>query len=169
MMTSERHLKLMAYADGELDESERAEVESWLATDADAVRFVNDLAVLGDYVTLGRPEPQVDLADAIMAKVEMAATAKVVPLQPRRGRGLAIGGGIAAALALAASVFLFTRPHDEEPLAGGGSIPTAAPAGTGVDVDLAEAPGESLGVFYNETSHATTSVTVWVDEPTGAK
>lgn len=168
MMTSERHLKLMAYADGELDEIERAEVESWLAADADAVRFVNDIAVLGDYVALGRPVPEVDLSDAIMAKVEAAET-KVVPIRSRRGRGLAIGGGVAAALALAASIFLFTRPRGEEPLAGGGAIPTAAPVGTGVDVDLAEAPGESLGVFYNETSHATTSVTVWVDEPTGAK
>ncbi len=112
-MTAERHMKLMAYADGELDGAELAEVEGWLSDDPDAARFVNDLAVLGDFVVLGQPVVEVNLADAIMAKVE---SSNVLPLAPRRNRNLAVAGGIAAALALAASVFLFTRTKDEEPL-----------------------------------------------------
>ncbi len=167
-MTAERHMKLMAYADGELEGIELAEVEGWLAADPDAARFVTDLGVLGDFVVEGQPNIDVDLTDAIMAKVEAS---KVVVLAPRRNRNLAVAGGLAAALALAASVFLFTKTKEEEPLAGGGSLPTstaAAATGTGVDVDLQQTPGQSVGVFYNETNLKTTSVTVWVDE-TGTK
>lgn len=79
----------------------------------------------------------------------------------------------AAALALAASVFVFSRnaTNSEQPMA---RIPVApvepASAGPGVDVDVDETPGHSVSVFYvpNETMATTTSsVVVWVDESGG--
>jgi anti-sigma factor RsiW len=179
----DRLLKVMAYADGELDGPERAEVERWLATDPDAARFANDLAALGDLVELGhggspdaRAIASFDVADVIMTRVGDAAPAAVVPLDAARARrrtSVRVGGGLAAALALAASVFLMTRHRDEQPLAHAPARPVQASPppseGPGVDVDLVQTPGRSVSVFYlpSETN-LTTSVVVWVDE-TGEK
>jgi anti-sigma factor RsiW len=170
---SERTLKLMAYADGELEGEELAEVEAWLRRDAKALRTVNAFAELGDIVTLGREGTKeakavasFDIADSIMAAVAREPSAKVVPLRRRSNR--AVFGVAAAALALAAGLALTMRPKDEHPMARVAT--TAEPSsGTGVDVDVNETPGHSVSVFYvpSETN-PTTSVIVWVDE-TGEK
>jgi anti-sigma factor RsiW len=184
-LTSERMLKLMAYADGELEGVERSEVEGWLATDADAVRFANELAGLGDLVKAGHQASSAakaiasfDIADAVMGAVkenapakESASAAAVVSLEARRQRNLKVGGIVAAGLALAASVFLMTRSREDAPMARAPvpAVPSlVASADPGVDVDLDETEGDSVRVFYlaNETS-PTTSVVVWVDESGG--
>ena len=179
---SERMMKLMAYADGELGASERLEVERWLLSDGRAAETVNAFAELGDVVQLGyrgsataTSVASFDIADTLMAVVEKESApaahtapvpSNVVPFRSRRAGVIA-----AAALALAASVFLMTRAKDEQPIARG---PSAQPAPAtvssgGVDVDLHETPESSVSVFYlpSETN-LTTSVVVWVDE-TGAK
>lgn len=186
MTSSERMLKLMAYADGELDEGERAEVEKLLATDAEAAKVVAQMGALGEVVrAVNPPLPEVDLVSAIMEKVEHEKIeparvttpppmAKVVPLASRRRWGAVA----VAALALAASVFVMTRQKTEAPLAQNtkpAPVETAtnpAPAnavnassGPGVEVEAVESPGQSVSVFYLPTANElSTSVTVWVDE-----
>lgn len=187
-LSSERMMKLMAYADGELEGAERAEVEKILATDIDAVRFVNEMAGLGELVQMGRTSAPIskavssfDIADAVMAKVEQDqrenSGKKVVSISDARkrpdrkpSRNLKVGAGVAAALALAASVFLMTRPK-EQPMATTPKAPipvaqqTSEPMpshGEGIEVDAVESPGVS--VFYLPGQNASTSVVVWVEE-----
>jgi anti-sigma factor RsiW len=186
-LSSERMMKLMAYADGELEGADRAEVEKILATDIDAVRFVNEMAGLGELVQIGRKDAAVsktvatfDIADAVMADVEREKstkkTEKVVSLDAARerrkpNRNLKIGGAVAATLALAASVFLMTRQPKEQPMAvapKATSVPVAQTQepmpshGEGIEVDAVESPGVS--VFYLPGQNASTSVVVWVEE-----
>lgn len=181
-MTPERRLKLMAFADGELEGAEREEVLAWLAADAQAARFVNELATLGDLVKLGhegssraRAIASFDATDAIMAKVA-AESAVVVPFdaaRARRRRNVAVAATIGAAatvLAVAASVMLVVRPATQ--LAKTIAPPTAAPlveSGPGIEIDVDEARGSSVSVFFLPSeSSLTTSVLLWVDE-TGEK
>ena len=169
----ERALKLMAFADGELEGEELAEVEKWLEEDAEAVLFANDLAELGAYVQQGHEAPDFDVADAIMAKLEDSAKAKVVPFaRPlKKSNPVRTYGWIAAGLALAASVFLVTRnKQDEAPLAQTtsklvqpGAVAAAVSAGS-VDV---ENPGSSVSVIYVPDEKSTVpnvTTVVWVNE-----
>jgi anti-sigma factor RsiW len=184
---SDRMLKIMAYADGELEGAERAEVEAWLAEDAQAARLANELTNLGDLVQLGhegssdaKAVAAFDVADAVMsavakdAKPEAAAAAPVVSLDRARARRFRSGAIAAAALAIAASVLLLTRSKQDEPMALA-PVPTVQPSanvapddGPGVDVELADTPGHSVSVFYLPSESSQTSVMVWVDE-TGGK
>ncbi len=186
-LSSERMMKLMAYADGELEGAERAEVEEILATDIDAVRFVNEMAGLGELVQMGRKDAPVskavisfDIADAVMAKVEeeRKTDKKVVSISdarerraaPKPNRNLKVGAAVAAALALAASVFLMTRQPKEQPIATSPTTPSVPvvqpqeqmPAHAEVEVDAVESPGVS--VFYLPGKNASTSVVVWIEE-----
>jgi len=52
-MSSERMMKLMAYADGELEGSEKAEMEKLVESDEEAARVVNAMLGLGDFVRTG--------------------------------------------------------------------------------------------------------------------
>lgn len=194
-LSETRMLKLMAYADGELEGAERAEVEGWLATDIDAVRFANEIAGLGDLVKAGHEASEdakavasFDVTGAVMAAVKAEKkdgndgvggkeerTAPVVSLDAARARSqknLKVGAAVAAALALAASVFVMARNGNkgEAPMARAPAVQPSpnASAEPGVDVDLVETAGDSVRVFYlsNESS-PTTSVVVWVDESGG--
>ena len=78
---TDRMLKIMAYADGELEGAERDEVEAWIAEDGASVRFANELAGLGDLVKVGfdhskdsKAVASFDIADAVMAQVAKAQT-----------------------------------------------------------------------------------------------
>ncbi|MBX3234414.1 MAG: zf-HC2 domain-containing protein [Labilithrix sp.] len=189
--TSERAMKIMAYADGELEGAERAEVERWMREDAEAVLFANDLAELGDFVQTGHRASKdakaiaaFDVADAVMAKVEAEpiekaaeSAGKVVPIGAARAkqakasskRGAAMW--IAAGLALAASIFLVTRGKEEAPMARTTTpLVQPSPQNAAAANVTVENPGQSVSVFYlpNETNSVTTSVVVWVDE-SGAK
>jgi hypothetical protein len=197
-LSSENMMKLMAYADGELEGADLAEAQRLLATDPDSVRFVEQIAGLGDVVTRGYEEgtgktvARFDAADSVMAltksetksegkgNVSSLAAARAKRGDPR----VKIGAGIAAALALAASLFLFAQHRtDESPMAS--NTPPAAPAaqtvaanptvaavstsGTGVSVSTVNSPGNAVSVFYLPTANElSTSVVVWVDE-TGEK
>jgi anti-sigma factor RsiW len=187
-LSSERMMKLMAYADGELEGADRAEVEKILATDIDAVRFVNEMAGLGELVQIGRKDASVsktvasfDIADAVISKIESEKVeTQVVSLdaarERRKPRNLKIGAAVAATLALAASVFLMTRQPKEQPMATSPKATQAPIAqtqeampshGEGIEVDAVESPGVS--VFYLPGQNASTSVVVWVEESPGEK
>jgi negative regulator of sigma E activity len=196
-LSSEHMMKLMAYADGELEGAERAEVEKLLARDGDAARFVEQVAGLGDFVKVGHDDRDAkaiesfDVADAVMAKVEAEPAAastdkadKVVSLaaaRQRRGGQARVVGAVVAGLALAASVFLLTRPAETpmgqtmnsppKPVAMNTPKPATSdvPSGPGVEVSAVESPGQTVNVFYVPGSNGlSTSVVVWVDE-TGEK
>jgi anti-sigma factor RsiW len=195
----ERALKLMAYADGELDGAEREEVEAWLAEDPDALRMASDVAHLGGYLKTGfegsadaKAIASFDIADIVMAEAKgseaksgakyVASVASITDARARRegGRGsYRVAGGVIAAMALAASVFMMARPHDEEPIARGrphapvvaAVEPTASSSsgtpdnGVGVDINVAETAEQSVSVVYLPSENSlTTSVVLWVDE-----
>ena len=202
-LSSENMQKLMAYVDGELEGAELEEAQKLLVTETDAVRFVEQVAGLGEIigrghaVRSGKAIAKFDVTDDVMALVKResattqaktgAAGAKVSSLaaarekaRETRSSGLKVGAGVAAALALAASIFVFARhATDEAPMAAGPSQAVLAPAtapiapsattGTGVDVSTVNSPGNSVSVFYLPTANElSTSVVVWVDE-TGEK
>jgi anti-sigma factor RsiW len=182
-------MKLMAYADGELEGAELEEAQKLLATDPDSVRFVEQIAGLGDLVTRGyraasgKAVAKFDVADSVMALVkdeEKSATKKdnvssLAAARAKRGNAVKIGAGIAAVMALAASFFLFAQHRsDEAPMASGTATTIVEPAavsagGTGVSVSTVNSPGNAVSVFYLPTANElSTSVVVWVDE-TGEK
>ena len=193
-LSSDKMMKLMAYADGELEGNERNEAEMLLATDSDAVMFVEQIASLGDLVVRGHEERLGGSAASFdVAREVVALTSNVSLLGAARGKtsrertsrektsrektsrektsrektignGLTIGAAVAA-LALAASLVVFVQHHREEmPMAS--VAPASAVPGTGVAVESA---GTSVSVFYLPTANElSTSVVVWVDE-TGEK
>jgi len=129
----DRMMKLMAYADGELEGAERAEIEKLVESDEEAARIVNAMLGIGDFVRLGdeaKVAPivaKVNLTDAIMKAVEnekiepakpVKAVSNVSSLDAARAKRRNVGVAVAAALALAASVFVMTRDkQDEKPMA----------------------------------------------------
>jgi len=190
-LSSDNMMKLMAYADGELDGADLEEAHKLLATDPDSVRFVEQIGGLGQMVSLGyeastaKTVAAFDVTDAVMAlakedkqdKLERkAAVVSSLGAAREKRNSLKIGAGIAAALALAASVFVFAQHRTEEtPMAKGPSAPAAqtvavatpAPSGngTGVEVNTVSSPGNSVSVFYLPSANElSTSVVVWVDE-----
>lgn len=206
-LSSNNMMTLMAYADGELEGSDLEEAHRLLATDPDSVRFVEQIAGLGEIVTRGHEAgageviAKFDVADSVMALANNAnnsnnsnnsnkdseKTSNVASLaaaRAKRGNSVKIGAGIAAALALAASIFLFAQHRtDEAPMASGtptgALVQPAAPGnvvaavattgGSGVTVSTVNSPGNAVSVFYLPTANElSTSVVVWVDE-TGEK
>ena len=193
-LSSENMMKLMAYADGELEGAELEEAQKLLATDPDSVRFVEQIAGLGDIVTrgydagVGKTVAEFDVADAIMARAKndekkVSNVSSLTAARAKRGNVIKIGAGLAAALALAASFFLFAQHRgDEAPMASGTSPTTTAivepgaavamvstTGGSGVTVSTVNSPGNAVSVFYLPTANElSTSVVVWVDE-TGEK
>ena len=196
---SDRMLKLMAYADGELEGDERLEIEELVAKDAEAADIVTQMGSLGDFVRLGHEDvlaprlAKIDLSDAIMAAVareeqtesKPAATSNVASLEAARARKRKIGTVAVAALALAASVFFMIRQNEsqkaEAPIA---HAPTRAPAaapptteapvvtasmGTGIEVDPVESPGHSVSVFYLPSESELSTSVVVWVDETGEK
>ncbi len=158
-LSSETMMKLMAYADGELEDDERLEAEKLLASDIAALQFVEQITGAGNLVGEGYEASKTaktvaafDVTDAVMAKVALekaadrAAKAERAPpssvLSPlelariKRQQRLKIGGTVVAALALAAAVFVYARPS-ETPMAKG---PTTLPAPQ-TTTTQAQAPG----------------------------
>lgn len=190
-LSPEQMMKLMAYADGELEGADRDEVEALLAEDAGARSMVTQIAGLGSVVSAihedraGNAIASFDVADAVMAKIADAPPPKAIedtprsvvsPLEEARARRAArmkVGGGVVAALALAAAVFLVAR-QKETPMAAA-PVAVASPkassenAGPSVEVDAVEGAGNSVSVYYFPSSNElSTNVVVWVDE-TGEK
>jgi anti-sigma factor RsiW len=191
--SSDEMIKLMAYADGELEGSERDEVEKLLEKDADAQAFVRQLGGLGVHIRVAHRNraknyPRIDLGDAIMAKVESItpdpkeenaqksekAVAKVSSLdaaRAKRASRMKAGAIVAAALALAASIFVMTRQPSEAPMAQSPKTLTPAQntpvaAHAAIEVNAVESSGQSVSVFYlpSTKDELSTDVVVWVEE-----
>ena len=151
MSTRPTDLELMAYADGELDDPRRAQVEAFLAVSPDAQAKLAGLRVVGDVVRELAREPasgaaDVDLTDAILAHVEREAlpARKRLPrvevgAPPPRSRRSAndnafrIFSFAAAAVAVAAGVMIWARTEPAAPLVALG-VPSRA-------VSIGAAPG----------------------------
>jgi anti-sigma factor RsiW len=166
-------MKLMAYADGELDAADRKEVEALLAKDEEAKKIVAQMRSLGAVVAAVHPKvPEIDIADAVMAKLKDTkpepAKTNVVSLDARRSQRAKIGVAVAAVLALAASIVIWSRPK-ETPLAElPKPVPNAQvpmPEQPGVVVEPIESPGQTVKVIYGPgKDEMQTSVIIWVDE-----
>lgn len=225
---TDRMLKIMAYADGELEGAERDEVEAWIAEDGASVRFANELAGLGDLVKVGfdhskdsKAVASFDIADAVMAQVAKAqttsspsardeekkttsasaskpsssasaASAPVISLEAARARrNTRVGIVVAAALAVAASVFMVmkdkgaeqpmarTQPASTEvapttnpspamtvavnnPSANAPNANGANGANGTVEVNVEQTPGSSVSVFYVPSETESLSTSVVV-------
>lgn len=182
-LSSERMMKLMAYADGELEGEELREVERLLQTDNDAMRFVNEVAGLGELVDTGHRESKTaraietfDTADSVIAAIgreqvvaKPSAISSLAATRANRAKRMTTYGMIAAGLALAASmVMVFRTPGSQMVPIASGPVAAAPSAEPGVEVDVGESAGESVRVFYlSSESSPTTSVVVWVDESGG--
>jgi anti-sigma factor RsiW len=161
-MSSERMMKLMAYADGELEGAERDEVEKLVASNEEAARIVDAMLGLGDFVREGHEDKlapviaKVNLTGAIMKSVEKAeieparpvkAAGHVSSLDAARAKKRNVGVGIVAALALAASVFVMMRDKtDEKPMAAK-PVPTQtqrSPATSPVPQQMASVEAPSM-------------------------
>ncbi|MDB4946803.1 MAG: hypothetical protein JWP97_6337 [Labilithrix sp.] len=189
-LSSENMMTLMAYADGELEGEGRRDAELLLAMNPDAVRFVEQVAGLGDLVSEGHDDRHgktvaaFDVADAVMGKIAEDAAPKVSSIasiasarqarSARSGTGLKLGAGVVAALALAASIFVFAKHKNEEvpmaarpvsttqQVAANGAAQQADESGPGVAID---STSESVRVFYLPTANElSTSAVIWVDE-----
>lgn len=132
--------KLMAYADGELDEAERSEMETLIAANANAARLVAELGTLGECVRVVSSErslsPADGIADAVMAEIAKSGTAaaakstgassrpaRVGDLAARRRRTYGLVAGLVAAAAAVVIVARVTLNSENE---GGNDKTTAA-------------------------------------------
>ena len=169
-------MKLMAYADGELEAADRKEIEALLAKDDEAKKIVAQMRSLGAAVAaVHRKVPEIDIADAVMAKVkdtkpEPSEREKthVVSLADRRAQRAKIGVAACAVLALAASIVIWSRPK-ETPLAElPKPVPNAQVAAIpeqGIVVEPIDSPGQTVKVIYGPgKDEMQTSVIIWVDE-----
>lgn len=182
-LSSERMMQLMAYADGELEGADKAEVEKLVESNEEAARVVNAMLGLGDYVREGHDASdakktiaKVDLTDAIMKKVDGEKpdgkpASNVSSLDAARAKKRNMGVGIVAALALAASIFFVMQDKPaEKPMAlkpvptqaqapqqlASNDVPNPSVNGTtsaGVEVEAVESPGHSVSVFYLPTAN----------------
>lgn len=172
-MKTDRLMKLMAYADGELEGAERLEIEKLLASDDDAKQTVAQMRSLGGVVraTHDRDSKTIasfDIADAVMAKLPVREGGNVVSLEAQRARRGKVAMGLGA-LAIAAAVAIFVRGANQEaPMARAPTAPAVQDT-VGIEVDAVQSPGVSVSVFQvPDEANLTTSVVVWVDE-TGDK
>ena len=113
-LSHETLLELMAYADGELEGGDRARVEALLGQSAEARQVVAGIsgaesAAVGHWLRNSQEQKATAAGIDALANSVMAQVGGVVRSNAARTRRRAIakiGGGIAAALAMAASVIL---------------------------------------------------------------
>jgi hypothetical protein len=94
--------QLSAYLDGELTAQERAEIEAWLAQDAEARALLADLESISSGLrSLPRTRVSVDMVQAIQTRLErQALLGKPEDSQAGRSRGRSLGFRWAAAAAI---------------------------------------------------------------------
>ncbi|HSW45563.1 MAG TPA: hypothetical protein VLM89_08325 [Phycisphaerae bacterium] len=109
---------LSAYLDGELTESQRAEVEAFLAADAEARQLLEELrATVAGLRSLPRTKVSDDFADSLRAHIERRALlgnaslrrAPRVSAAPSMGRRMAAAAVIALAVTAGYVTWSFTR------------------------------------------------------------
>ncbi|HWV39917.1 MAG TPA: hypothetical protein VN033_15715 [Vulgatibacter sp.] len=131
---SDRDLLLTAFADGELDEAERAEVEALLAADAEGALRVADDRALSSLLRASLEEAAdvVDFtgfADAVLARLPAARPPLGARLRAlfgtvfgQRPFQFALGAAAAAAIAVVASPYLRSHERPRMLLAGDPSL-----------------------------------------------
>ncbi|WP_394843072.1 hypothetical protein LZC95_39225 [Pendulispora brunnea] len=199
----EAMLDLMAYADGELEGAAAERVAAWVARDAEAARWVEEFRTLSECIAVSesaRPVPKaVDrIVDSVMEKatryeVDRKPNADPKPIRMRRA---VVAGTVSAALALAASWFMFFRTPDFPETSAPTTVASTAPAapsepetpGTepsavaaapenevtpgGVELEQVESPSREISVFYVPavSGESASSVVVWIgDNKPGTK
>jgi anti-sigma factor RsiW len=173
----ETMMDLMAYADGELDTSERSRVEELLRSSDEARRVVAAMGTLGDVVRSAdaeRSPASLQVADGIVddvmatlarEDVTRPALKKVVPIgaaRPRRA-GVYVGATLGA---LAAGVLLFLQSSRSGPpvIVDDRGMPSAAHAPVApspMPSAVASADSESPGVDLEEAESAQGKVDVF--------
>lgn len=130
-LSREQVLRLMAYADGELEDGERASVESLLAASAEARCVVAAMegSAIGEWVVRSQDERAArggadGIADAVIAKIQAPAAVDIAAARRRqeeRQRASRRTGAIAVGfLALAAGVALYVASNRS----GGSVVPS---------------------------------------------
>ncbi|WP_394832514.1 hypothetical protein LVJ94_39030 [Pendulispora rubella] len=200
----EAMLDLMAYADGELEGAAAERVAAWVARDAEAARLVEEFRTLSECIAVSeaaRPVPKA--VDRIVDDVMVKATRYEVDRKPNadpkpiRLRRAVVAGTVSAALALAASWFMFFRAPDfpdapapqtaantpaapatepEAPATEPSAVAAAAPETEvtpgGVELEQVESPSREISVFYVPTvsGESGSSIVVWIgDNKPGTK
>jgi len=132
---TDRDLLLTAFADDELDEAERAEIEALLADDPQAALRVADDRALSSLMraSFDQAADEVDFtgfADSVLAKLPARQPSLASRLRSLLGDAFgqrpfqfALGGAVAVAIAIVASPYL--RPHESPGLLLAGD-PSAA-------------------------------------------
>ena len=133
-LSEETLLRLMAYADDELDAAERAEIEALLAKSEEARAVLAGMtgSPVGEWVARSQEERAVaaaadSLAASVMAKVAQEGKPLGDLEEARRRRELRgrVAMGLAAVAALAAGLFLYVRT-DNAPTVPAPSGPIAS-------------------------------------------
>jgi anti-sigma factor RsiW len=147
--------RLMRYVDGELENDDVAEVEKWLSESEEARALVRDLGTLRDGVRAiadERGSRAGSIADSVMARVAnegpvSRTRVRAVPIgDTKRARRIqAVIPAIGLALAAAAAVVVYLRPHthpvstaSERPSAALAPEPLSPTSSTPAEVAVAE-------------------------------
>lgn len=168
-------MDVMAFADGELEGEDLARVEKLIASNADAKELLASLAAIGEGVRSAHLVGEIDVSDAVIAKVTPNDLDKARIKRTARTRMAVVA---VAFVALAAGVLFYMRdtqgtnrtatiPADS----ASGQPALASAAATGVQVDFVDTP-TPVSVFYlpaeNTGAEGKTdtppSVVVWVDD-----
>jgi anti-sigma factor RsiW len=184
MMTK---LQLMAYTDGELSESEMAEVDGLLSRDVEARRFVAAVAepAIGQFVRASeaaRQSPSV--VDVVMARIDaesvgsvgserVTQASNVISLASRKRSDrvafAAVAATTIAAMAASALVYVGAHRYSAQPASSGASVASVgagetADDGSEIEVDSPAA----VSVFAVEPgqsgSDMSAATLVWFDE-----
>ena len=131
-------LDLIAYIDGELDESKVAEVEGRIASDPVYAAMLRELLALGDFVREDGDriygQAGVDsIADAVMTSVQRASalppSSALVPMSSvatRRKKNSVIWVAFGTVAAAAAALFFYVGQHKTDPQPSANTEKTAA-------------------------------------------
>lgn len=183
-------LTLQAYADGELEGTEREAAEDLVRSDDRARAFVESLSVLGHATRAAQslePLPHIDVVEAVMREVDVREVAPSIErLKPtnspapqvsnlafereRRAQRSQVAVMIGA-LAIAAAGILYVRGRHEaetsKPVAQAIQSTPGVASEKGVEVNDIDSNGKSqVSVFYLPASgvNAASSVVVWIDD-----
>lgn len=180
-LSRQQMLDVMAYADGELDHDDEERVRALVEESAEAKELHASLQALGEGVRSVVDEPAIDVADAVMRRLQPNDIDKA---RIRRTNRLRMGAVAASLVALAAGVTLYVRQSNGGSQATNQPVPTSIlPSGTGsesnalaslhptgVEVDSVDTPS-SVSVFYvpadsaeSAAKNGQSTLVVWVDD-----
>lgn len=122
-ITTEQRANLVAYLDGELDDTQSREIEHMLATSPVVRNEVEVLTRTWELLdTLPRPEAGEDFTHRTMSTIRLDEYREPISEQPwfqKTLRAMYVTGSVIAVIAVGATAFLATNqwvPHETEPL-----------------------------------------------------